>query len=195
MECADFASPDIERSDEYETILKELSPNSTQPTVPESEDKSKDPYMERPEPSPEDEQTITTFTTDSSYIVTCRISSALAILKGMVVALFQCTVFHIYMQSDVAFEIFFLTPAKEINSHCFAKTVLYIFFSIILYFLKSSRARGASHWEKEKRDKERCIQWGRGGSQSRGILLHWVQHAAWWPCTNQSGSSDVRLGG
>lgn len=113
MECTDLASPDIERSDKYERILKELSPNSTQHTDHESDaDRSKDPNMERPESHPEDEQTITTFTTDSSYIVTCRISSALAILKGMVV-LFQCTVFHIYICSLMLhLKYFFLTPAK-----------------------------------------------------------------------------------
>ncbi|XP_016345439.1 uncharacterized protein FLJ43738-like [Sinocyclocheilus anshuiensis] len=84
MECADLASPDIERIDEDEKILKELSSNSTQLTDRESDaDKSKDPYMEMPESSPEDEQTITTFTTDSSYIVTCRVSIALAILKEL----------------------------------------------------------------------------------------------------------------
>ncbi|XP_058646964.1 uncharacterized protein cfap92 [Onychostoma macrolepis] len=83
MECTDLASPGIERSDEYEKILKELYSNSTQRTYLESDaDKSKDPYMEMPESSPEDEQTITTFTTDSSYIVTCRVSIALAILKA-----------------------------------------------------------------------------------------------------------------
>uniref|UniRef100_A0A9J8DAL0 Si:dkey-57n24.6 n=1 Tax=Cyprinus carpio carpio TaxID=630221 RepID=A0A9J8DAL0_CYPCA len=82
MECSDLASPDTERFDEDKKILKKLSSNSTQLTDRESNaDKSKDPYMEMPESSPEDEQTITTSTTDSSYIVTCTVSIALAILK------------------------------------------------------------------------------------------------------------------
>uniref|UniRef100_A0A8C1RPC2 DUF4550 domain-containing protein n=1 Tax=Cyprinus carpio TaxID=7962 RepID=A0A8C1RPC2_CYPCA len=86
MECSDLASPDTERFDEDKKILKKLSSNSTQLTDRESNaDKSKDPYMEMPESSPEDEQTITTSTTDSSYFVTCTVSIALAILKGMVV--------------------------------------------------------------------------------------------------------------
>lgn len=103
MECSDLASPDTERFDEDKKILKKLSSNSTQLTDRESNaDKSKDPYMEMPESSPEDEQTITTSTTDSSYIVTCTVSIALAILKGMAVILFQCSVSYLYMQS-VAF--------------------------------------------------------------------------------------------
>ncbi|XP_059393330.1 uncharacterized protein cfap92 [Carassius carassius] len=83
MERTELASPDIERIYEDEKVLKELSSNSTQLTDRESDaDKSKDPYMEMPESSPEDEQTITTFSADSSYIVTCRVSIALAILKA-----------------------------------------------------------------------------------------------------------------
>ncbi|XP_026131380.1 uncharacterized protein cfap92 [Carassius auratus] len=82
MERTELTSPEIERIDEDEKVLKELSSNSTQLTDRESDaDKSKDPYMEMPESSPEDEQTITTFSADSSYIVTCRVSIALAFLK------------------------------------------------------------------------------------------------------------------
>ncbi|XP_043107600.1 uncharacterized protein cfap92 [Puntigrus tetrazona] len=79
MESTDSGLPDLERSDEDEKIIKDLSSNSTQLTDCEPHaDKNKDPYTEMPESSPEQ-----TITTDSSYIVTCRVSIALAILKEL----------------------------------------------------------------------------------------------------------------
>lgn len=51
-------------------------------------DESEDPNMKMPESSSVDEQTITKFTTDSSYVVTCTVSIALAIFKGMAMLLF-----------------------------------------------------------------------------------------------------------
>ncbi|XP_050977970.1 uncharacterized protein cfap92 [Labeo rohita] len=73
MECTIPASPDVERSVEDSKILKDLSSNS-------DAGRSENPYMEMTESSPEDEQTIIS-TTDSSYIVTCTVSIALAIFK------------------------------------------------------------------------------------------------------------------
>ncbi|KAK2874198.1 hypothetical protein Q8A67_021351 [Cirrhinus molitorella] len=81
MECAVSASADMERSDEDSKILKDSSSNITQLTDCEHDaGKSEHPYMEMPKSSPEDEETIT-FTTDSSYTVTCTVSIALAIFK------------------------------------------------------------------------------------------------------------------
>ncbi|XP_048028513.1 uncharacterized protein cfap92 isoform X2 [Megalobrama amblycephala] len=77
MECTD--SPDMKRSEE-DRFLKDLSLKSQLLCGPDA-DRSEDPYMEMPESSSVDEQTITTSSTDSSYIVTCTVSIALAIFK------------------------------------------------------------------------------------------------------------------
>lgn len=86
MECPDL--PDMKRREE-DRFLKDLSVKSQLLTDrgPDA-DRSEDPYMEMPESSSVDEQTITTSSTDSSYIVTCTVSIALAIFKGMVVVLY-----------------------------------------------------------------------------------------------------------
>lgn len=76
----------MKRSEE-DRFLKDLSLKSQLLCGPDA-DRSEDPYMEMPESSSVDEQTITTSSTDSSYIVTCTVSIALAIFKGMVVVLF-----------------------------------------------------------------------------------------------------------
>lgn len=88
MECTD-SLPDMKRSEE-DRFLKDLFLKSELLTDcgPDADRSEEDPYMEMPESSSVVEQTITTSTTDSSYIVTCTVSIALAIFKGMVVVLF-----------------------------------------------------------------------------------------------------------
>lgn len=82
MECRDSASPDMKRNEDLSLnaeLLTDCGPDA---------DESEDPNMKMPESSSVDEQTITTFTTDSSYVVTCTVSIALAIFKGMAMLLF-----------------------------------------------------------------------------------------------------------
>lgn len=82
MECRDSASPDMKRSEDLSLnaeLLTDCGPDA---------DESEDLYMKMPESSTADEQTITTFTTDSSYVVTCTVSIALAVFKGMAMVLF-----------------------------------------------------------------------------------------------------------
>ncbi|KAK7127703.1 hypothetical protein R3I93_020321 [Phoxinus phoxinus] len=71
MECRDSASPDMKRSEDLSLNAELLT--DCGPDADESED--------MPESSSVDEQTTTTFTTDSSYVVTCTVSIALAVFK------------------------------------------------------------------------------------------------------------------
>lgn len=158
MERTELASPDIERIDEDEKVLKELSSNSTQLTDRESDaDKSKDPYMEMPESSLEDEQTITTFSADSSYIVTCRVSIALAILKGMAVVLFQCTVFHIYICNLMLyFKYFFLDTCirNKLTLFCLNYRIHFL-KHYSLYSLIKQSMRGTSPIQRKEKRRQR----------------------------------------
>ncbi|XP_077058960.1 uncharacterized protein cfap92 [Siphateles boraxobius] len=75
MECRDSVSPHIKRSEDLSLnaeLLTDCGPDA---------DESEDPYIKMPESSSVDEQTITRFTTDSSYVVTCTVSIALAVFK------------------------------------------------------------------------------------------------------------------
>jgi len=82
MECRDSASPDMKRSEDL-PLNAELHTDCG-PDADEIEDAD----MKMSESSSVDEQTITTFTTDSSYVVTCTVSIALAVFKGIAMVLF-----------------------------------------------------------------------------------------------------------
>ncbi|KAG1949676.1 hypothetical protein F2P79_011508 [Pimephales promelas] len=75
MECRDSASPDMKRSEDL-PLNAELHTDCG-PDADEIEDAD----MKMSESSSVDEQTITTFPTDSSYVVTCTVSIALAVFK------------------------------------------------------------------------------------------------------------------
>jgi len=83
MECRDSASPDMKRSEDL-PLNAELHADCCGPDADESEDAD----MKMSESSSVEEQTITTFTTDSSYVVTWTVSIALAVFKGIAMVLF-----------------------------------------------------------------------------------------------------------